>query len=191
MSYSSSDFKNGLKVLIDGIPFNIIDTEFHKPGKGQAFNKLKLKNLKNGKVLEKTIKIGASLEKADVLTCEMQFLYSDGEQFHFMDSESYEQIAISKDTIGEIKIWLKEESICNITLWNDQAIDVEPPNFIESKVIKTDPGLRGDTAQGGVKPAEIETGANIKVPLFVDQGETIRVDTRTGEYVSRVKGDQR
>ncbi|MDG2228928.1 MAG: elongation factor P [Gammaproteobacteria bacterium] len=188
-SYSSSDFKNGLKVLIDGEPFNIIDTEFHKPGKGQAFNKIKLKNLKNGKVLEKTIKIGSSLEKADVLTREMQFLYSDGDQFHFMDSESYEQIAISKETIGEIKIWLKEESVCNITLWNERAIDVEPPIFIESRIIKTDPGLKGDTAQGGVKPAEIETGANIKVPLFVDEGEIIKVDTRTGEYVSRVKRD--
>ena len=188
-SYSSSDFKNGLKVLIDGEPFNIIDTEFHKPGKGQAFNKLKLKNLKNGKVLEKTIKIGNSLEKADVQTRDMQFLYSDGEQYHFMDSESYEQIAISRDTIGEVKIWLKEESVCNITLWNDGAIGVEPPNFIESRIIKTDPGLKGDTAQGGVKPAEIETGANIKVPLFIDEGEIIKVDTRTGDYVSRVKGD--
>ena len=139
--------------------------------------------------LEKTIKIGNSLEKADVQTRDMQFLYSDGEQYHFMDSESYEQIAISKDTIGEVKIWLKEESVCNITLWNDGAIGVDPPNFIESRIIKTDPGLKGDTAQGGVKPAEIETGANIKVPLFIDEGEIIKVDTRTGDYVSRVKGD--
>jgi elongation factor P len=185
--YNSGDLKSGLKVLIDGEPFNIVGSEFHKPGKGQAFNKVRLKNLKNGKVLEKTVKIGVSLEAADVMIREMQYLYSDGDQWHFMDTENYEQIAISKSVIDEVSLWLKEESICAITLWNNQAIAVEPPNNIYVKVIETDPGLKGDTAQGGVKPAIIETGASVRVPLFVEEGELIKVDTRTGEYLSRVK----
>ena len=184
VTYSSADFKNGLKVLVDGEPFSIVDLGFHKPGKGQAFNKLKLKNLKNGRILEKTVKIGVSLEAADVNIREMQYLYNDGQNWHFMDTETYDQLAISEGTIEEIKNWLTEEANCNVTLWNGQAISVEPPNKIEVKVTKTEPGLRGDTAQGGVKPAEIATGATIKVPLFIDEGEFIRVDTRTGEYLS-------
>ena len=186
VSYNSGDFKNGLKVLIEGEPFSIVESEFHKPGKGQAFNKLKLKNLKNGRVLEKTVKIGASLEAADVNIREMQYLYSDGQHWHFMDIESYEQLAIGGQIIEEIKFWIVEESVCSVTLWNNQAISVEPPNNIEVKIKETEPGFRGDTAQGGVKPAVIETGATIRVPLFIDQGELIRVDTRTGEYLSRV-----
>ena len=186
VSYTSGNFKNGLKVLIQGEPFSIVESEFHKPGKGQAFNKLKLKNLKNGRVLEKTIKIGASLEAADVNVREMQYLYSDSQHWHFMDIESYEQLAIGGQVIKEIKFWLAEESVCSVTLWNNQAISVEPPNNIEVKITETEPGLRGDTAQGGVKPAVIETGATIRVPLFINEGELIRVDTRTGEYLSRV-----
>ena len=186
VSYNSGDFKNGLKVLIEGEPFSIVESEFNKPGKGQAFNKLKLKNLKNGRVLEKTVKIGASLEAADVIIREMQYLYSDGQHWHFMDTESYEQLAIGGQIIEEIKFWIVEESVCSVTLWNIQAISVEAPNNIEVKITETEPGFRGDTAQGGVKPAVIETGATIKVPLFIDQGELIRVDTRTGEYLSRV-----
>jgi len=186
--YSSSDFKPGLKILIDGDPYTILESQFSKPGKGQAFNKLRIKNLKNGKVLEKTVKIGASLTQADVTVREMQYLYSDGHQWHFMDVKSFEQIAASLEAIQDSKQWLKEEYTCSVTLWNNQIILVEPPNFIETRVTKTDPGLKGDTAQGGVKPAQIETGASIKVPLFIDQGELIKVDTRTGQYVSRVKG---
>ena len=186
--YSSSDFKPGLKILIDGDPYTILESQFSKPGKGQAFNKLRIKNLKNGKVLEKTVKIGVSLEQADVIVREMQYLYSDGHQWHFMDVKSFEQIAASLEAIQDSKQWLKEEYTCSVTLWNNQIILVEPPNFIETRVTKTDPGLKGDTAQGGVKPAQIETGASIKVPLFIDQGELIKVDTRTGQYVSRVKG---
>tara|TARA_B100000959_G_scaffold121521_1_gene127700 strand:- start:55 stop:624 length:570 start_codon:yes stop_codon:yes gene_type:complete len=186
--YSSSDFKPGLKILIDGDPYTILESQFSKPGKGQAFNKLRIKNLKNGKVLEKTVKIGTSLTQADVTVREMQYLYSDGHQWHFMDVKSFEQIAASLEAIQDSKQWLKEEYTCSVTLWNNQIILVEPPNFIETRVTKTDPGLKGDTAQGGVKPAQIETGASIKVPLFIDQGELIKVDTRTGQYVSRVKG---
>jgi elongation factor P len=187
-NYSSRDFKPGLKILIDGDPYTILESQFSKPGKGQAFNKLRIKNLKNGKVLEKTVKIGVSLEQADVIVREMQYLYSDGHQWHFMDVKSFEQIAASLEAIQDSKQWLKEEYTCSVTLWNNQIILVEPPNFIETRVTKTDPGLKGDTAQGGVKPAQIETGASIKVPLFIDQGELIKVDTRTGQYVSRVKG---
>ena len=187
-NYSSRDFKPGLKILIDGDPYTILESQFSKPGKGQAFNKLRIRNLKNGKVLEKTVKIGVSLEQADVIVREMQYLYSDGHQWHFMDVKSFEQIAASLEAIQDSKQWLKEEYTCSVTLWNNQIILVEPPNFIETRVTKTDPGLKGDTAQGGVKPAQIETGASIKVPLFIDQGELIKVDTRTGQYVSRVKG---
>ena len=187
-NYSSRDFKPGLKILIGGDPYTILESQFSKPGKGQAFNKLRIKNLKNGKVLEKTVKIGVSLEQADVIVREMQYLYSDGHQWHFMDVKSFEQIAASLEAIQDSKQWLKEEYTCSVTLWNNQIILVEPPNFIETRVTKTDPGLKGDTAQGGVKPAQIETGASIKVPLFIDQGELIKVDTRTGQYVSRVKG---
>ena len=187
-NYSSRDFKPGLKILIGGDPYTILESQFSKPGKGQAFNKLRIKNLKNGKVLEKTVKIGASLTQADVTVREMQYLYNDGHQWHFMDVKSFEQIAASLEAIQDSKQWLKEEYTCSVTLWNNQIILVEPPNFIETRVTKTDPGLKGDTAQGGVKPAQIETGASIKVPLFIDQGELIKVDTRTGQYVSRVKG---
>ena len=184
--YNSSDLKSGLKVLVDGDPYNIVESDFHKPGKGQAFNKVKLKNLKNGKVLEKTVKIGVSLEAADVMISEMQYLYNDGDQWHFMDTDSYEQIGISKSVVDDVLIWLKEESICGVTIWNNQAIAVEPPNNIDVMVTETDPGLKGDTAQGGVKPAVVETGATVRVPLFVEEGEKIKVDTRTGEYLSRV-----
>ena len=185
--YNSSDLKSGLKVLVDGDPYNIVESDFHKPGKGQAFNKVKLKNLKNGKVLEKTVKIGVSLEAADVMISEMQYLYNDGDQWHFMDTDSFEQIGISKSVVDDVLIWLKEESICGVTIWNNQAIAVEPPNNIDVMVMETDPGLKGDTAQGGVKPAVVETGATVRVPLFVEEGERIKVDTRTGEYLSRVK----
>ena len=185
--YNSSDLKSGLKVLVDGDPYNIVESDFHKPGKGQAFNKVKLKNLKNGKVLEKTVKIGVSLEAADVMISEMQYLYNDGDQWHFMDTDSYAQIGISKSVVDDVLIWLKEESICGVTIWNNQAIAVEPPNNIDVMVTETDPGLKGDTAQGGVKPAVVETGATVRVPLFVEEGERIKVDTRTGEYLSRVK----
>ncbi len=187
-TYKSGDFRSGLKILIDGQPYTILESEFNKPGKGQAFNKLKVKNLRNGKVLEKTVKIGGSLEQADVILRNMQYLYTDGNLWHFMDMKSYEQLATTVEAIQSSQEWFKEEAICTVTLWNNEVILVEPPNFIEVKVVKTDPGLRGDTAQGGFKPAQIETGAKVRVPLFINQGEYIKVDTRTGEYVSRVKG---
>jgi elongation factor P len=186
-SYSTNEFRSGLKLLIDGDPCAIIENEFVKPGKGQAFNRVKIRNLKTGRVVDRTYKSGESVEAADVVEYEMQYLYSDGDQWHFMDPQSYEQYAAGEAAVADARNWLKEEDMCAVTLWNGAPLMVEPPNFVELTIVETDPGLKGDTAQGGVKPARLETGATVRVPLFIEQGETIRVNTRTGEYVSRVK----
>lgn len=185
--YSTNEFRSGLKVMLDNDPCSIIENEFVKPGKGQAFNRVKLRNLKTGRVLEKTFKSGESLEAADVMETDMQYLYDDGEAFHFMHPTSFDQYAISHTVVGDNKNWLKEQDNYVVTTFNDQPISVEPPNFVELKVTETDPGLKGDTAQGGSKPATLETGAMVRVPLFINEGEVLKIDTRTGEYVSRVK----
>lgn len=186
-SYNTSEFRGGLKIIIDGDPCAIIENEFVKPGKGQAFSRVKIRNLKTGRVVDRTFKSGDSVEVADVHEQNMQYLYADGEFWHFMVPDTYEQIAADEKAIADAQQWLKEEDICLVTLWNGAPLLVAPPNFVELAVVETDPGLRGDTAQGGVKPAKLETGAVVRVPLFVEQGEVIRVDTRNGEYVSRVK----
>ncbi len=186
-SYSTNEFRGGLKVILDGEPYVIIENEFVKPGKGQAFNRVKLRNLRSGRVIDKTFKSGETVEAADVVERPMQYLYTDGEQWHFMDPETYEQYAADANAVGEAAKWLKEQDVCNVTLWNDAPLLVSPPNFVVLRVVETDPGVRGDTAQGGSKPAKLETGAVVRVPLFVEEGELIKVDTRTGEYVSRVK----
>ncbi|MEJ2138434.1 MAG: elongation factor P [Gammaproteobacteria bacterium] len=186
-SYSTNEFRSGLKLLIDGDPCSIIENEFVKPGKGQAFNRVRIRNLKTGRVVDRTYKSGETVEAADVMDHEMQYLYSDGEEWHFMDPQSYEQFAAGEAAVGDAKNWLKEEDVCNVTLWNGVPLMVEPPNFAELKIVETDPGLKGDTAQGGIKPAKLETGATVRVPLFIEEGEVIKVNTRTGEYVSRVK----
>ena len=186
-SYSTNEFKGGLKLLLDGDPCSIIDNEFVKPGKGQAFNRVKLRNLKTGRVVERTFKSGDTVEAADVLEVALQYLYCDGDCWHFMDEESFEQYAADADAVGDAAGWLKEQDVCAITLWNGTPIGVSPPNFVVLKIIESEPGLRGDTASGATKPVTVETGAVVKVPLFVEQGELIKVDTRTGEYVSRAK----
>lgn len=186
-SYSTNQFKSGLKVLLEGDPCSIIENVFVKPGKGQAFNRVKLRNLKTGKVWERTFKSGESLEAADITEVEMQYLYSDGSHWHFMDSKTFEQFAADDTAVADTKRWLKEEDICSIIMYNGKPLSIDPPNFVELRITETDPGLRGDTSGGGGKPATLETGAVVRVPLFVQQDETIRVDTRTGEYVSRVK----
>ena len=186
-SYSTNEFKSGLKLMIDGAPCSIIENEFVKPGKGQAFNRVKLRNLKSGKVWEKTYKSGESVEGADVVELDMQFLYSDDEFWHFMDPNSFEQYSADSAAVAENSKWLKEEDTCTITLWNGNPLSITPPNFVELTITQTDPGVKGDTAQGGTKPATLSTGAIVNVPLFVAEGETIKVDTRSGEYVSRVK----
>ena len=186
-SYQTNEFRSGLKILLDGDPYTIVENEFVKPGKGQAFNRVRVRNLKNGRVVDKTFKSGESVEAADVVEMDMQYLYSDGEFWHFMDPSSYEQYAADEAAVGDSLKWLKEEDTCMLTLWNNSPLVVTAPNFVVLKIVETDPGLRGDTAQGGVKPAKLETGAVVRVPLFLEQGDVIKVDTRNGEYVSRVK----
>ncbi len=186
-TYSTNEFRSGLKVMLDGDPANMMENEFVKPGKGQAFSRVKLKNLKTGKTIERTFKSGDSLEAADVHELEMQYLFSDGEEWHFMDPETFEQVVATREAVGDSSQWLKEQDMCHITLFNGNPIQVLPPNHVELKVVETDPGLRGDTATGGTKPATLETGAVVKVPLFIEEGEVLRCDTRTGEYLSRVK----
>ncbi|TVP51723.1 MAG: elongation factor P [Halomonas sp.] len=185
-NYSTNEFKAGLKVMLDGDPCSIVENELVKPGKGQAFNRVKLRNLMTGRVGEKTFKSGDSLEGADVMDLEMEYLYNDGDMWHFMKTDgSFEQYAVEKKALGDTIKWLKEQVPYVITLWNDKAISVTPPNFIELEVVETDPGLKGDTAQGGSKPATLSSGAVVRVPLFINQGEVLKIDTRSGDYVSR------
>lgn len=185
--YSTNEFKGGLKIMLDNDPCSIIENEFVKPGKGQAFNRVKIRNLKTGRVIERTFKSGDTVESADVVDVEMQYLYNDGEFWHFMVPATFEQYQADKNAVADATKWLKEQDICTLTLWNDAPLSTTPPNFVELSIIETDPGLKGDTSGGGGKPATLETGAVVRVPLFVQIGEVIRVDTRTGEYVSRVK----
>ena len=186
-TYSTNEFRSGLKVMLDGDPCAIIDNEFVKPGKGQAFNRVKLRNLKTGRVVERTFKSGDSLEGADVIDTDMQYLYNDGEFWHFMVPDTFEQYAADAAAVGDNAKWLKEQDMCVMTLYNNVPLAVTPPNHVILAVTETDPGLRGDTSGGGGKPAKLETGATVRVPLFVNQDEVIKVDTRSGEYVSRVK----
>lgn len=186
-NYSTNEFKNGLKLLIDNAPCNIIDMDVVKPGKGQAFTRIKIKNLKTGRVVERTYKSGESVEAADVVETEMEYLYNDGELYHFMNPSSFEQYEAPLSAVSDAKQWLKEQDLCTVTLWNDAPLNVTPPNFVTLKIVETDPGLKGDTSGGGGKPATLETGAVVRVPLFVQQDELIKVDTRNGEYVSRAK----
>mgnify|MGYP003576361822 CR=1 FL=1 len=183
--YSTNEFKSGLKILLDGDPYAILENEYVKPGKGQAFNRVKVRNLKTGRLVEKPFKSGNTAEGADVVDQDMQYLYNDGQFWHFMQPESFEQVATDKNVIGDSAKWLKEQDVCIITLWNGAPLLVEPPNTVVLKIVETDPGVRGDTSGGGGKPATLETGAVVRVPLFVQQGESIKVNTRTGEYISR------
>ena len=184
-TYSTNEFKAGLKVMLDGDPASIVENEFVKPGKGQAFNRVRIRNLKTGRTIERTFKSGETIEAADVADVEMQYLYNDGQFWHFMNPESFEQLAADKAVVGDNAKWLKEQDVCIITLFNGVPLIVEPPNTVVLKVIETDPGLKGDTSGGGGKPATLETGAIVRVPLFVQIGEMIKVNTRTGEYLSR------
>ena len=181
-----NDVKKGMKILHNNDPWVITDADFIKPGKGQAFTRIFIRNLKTGRTTEQTMKSSDSFEVADVTDTDMQFLYSDGEFWHFMQQETFEQHQASKAGVGDAAKWLKGEEECVVTLWNGTPISVQPPNFVELKIVETDPGVRGDTSGGGGKPATLETGAVVRVPLFVTTDEVIKVDTRTGEYVSRV-----
>lgn len=184
---STSDMTNGVKVMLDGEPYMILNNERVSPGKGRAFSRVKLKNLKSGRVIERTITSGDSLEVADVVDIEVQYLYSDGEHWHFMDPASFEQYSVDEAAVAEAKQWFKESDICTLTLFNGAPLSIAPPIFVIMKIVETDPGVKGDTAGSGGKPATLEGGAVVRVPLFVQIDEVIKVDTRTGEYVSRVK----
>ena len=186
-TYNTNSFKSGLRIILDQDPYIIVENEFVKPGKGQAFNRVRVKNLKTGKVIDKTFKSGENVEAADVIDKDMQYLYTDGEFWHFMAPDTFEQYSANKAAVADAKNWLKDQDICQVTLWNSEPLIVIPPNFVELEVVETDPGVRGDTASGGIKPAKLSTGAVVRVPLFIEQGETVKIDTRSKEYVSRVK----
>lgn len=186
-SYSTNEFRSGLKIMQDGEPCTIIDNEFVKPGKGQAFNRVRLRKLISGKILEKTFKSGDVVESADVIDINLIYLYNDGEFWYFMHPETFEQLAADIRAVGNNAKWLGEQVECVLTLWNKHPITVMPPNFVKLTVLDTDPGLKGDTTSTSGKFATLITGAIVKVPLFVQIGEVIKVDTRSGEYVSRVK----
>lgn len=185
--YNTNELKNGLKIMVDDSPCTIVECEFVKPGKGQAFTRLKTRNLKTGRVVERTHKANETFTGADIAEMEMQYLYNDGEHWHFMVPDTFEQYAVGRPAIDEAAKWLTEQDICVVTLWNNEPLLIAPPVFVQLVITETDPGVRGDTSGGGGKPATLETGAVVRVPLFVQTGELIKVDTRTGEYVSRVK----
>ncbi len=186
-NYNTSEFKTGLKILIDGDPYVIVENEMVKPGKGQAFNRVRVRNLKTGRTVEKTWKSGDSVDAADVVDVDMQFLYQEGDFWNFMVPTNFEQYTAGKAALGDAAQWMKDGVSCIVTLWNGVPLVVMPPPHIELKVIETDPGVRGDTATGGQKPAKTETGAVVRVPLFINEGDIIKVDTRTGDYISRAK----
>ncbi|HEV7631567.1 MAG TPA: elongation factor P [Steroidobacteraceae bacterium] len=186
-SYNTSEFKSGMKILLDNDPYSIVENEMVKPGKGQAFNRVRVRNLKTGRTIERTFKSGDSVEAADVQDMDMQYLYSDGDFWHFMVPDNFEQYAAGAAAVGDSVKWLKDGIVCIVTLWNNVPLQVTPPPHIDLKVIETDPGVRGDTATGGQKPAKLETGAVVRVPLFINEGEILRIDTRTGDYISRAK----
>ncbi|NQZ95410.1 MAG: elongation factor P [Myxococcales bacterium] len=186
MAIDTSQFKNGLKIVLDGEPFSITYFQHVKPGKGGAFVRTKVKNLKSGRVLDRTFRSGEKVDEADTLDRRMQYLYQDGDQLVFMDSKDYEQIPFSREQVGEGVKYLKENLEVDVLFWNGNPINIEIPSFIEAEITQCEPGLKGDTASGSTKPATLETGAVVQVPLFIKEGETIRVDTRTGAYVERV-----
>lgn len=186
MSAATNEIRVGMKVEVDKEPYLIMGNEFVKPGKGQAFNRIRMKNMINGRVVERTYKSGEKLDLADVEEAQMRFLYKDADSATFMDEKTFDQVTIGKDLIGPIEHWLMEETVYQITFYKGNPIEVLPPTFLEMVITDTAPGVRGDTSGRVLKPATTETGAKIQVPIFVDQGEKVRVDTRTGEYASRV-----
>lgn len=185
--YSTADFKKGLKIELDGTPFIIVDFQHVKPGKGGAFVRTKLKNLLNGRVVDQTFRSGEKVEKPDLLERNMQFLYREGDQYCMMDNETYEQIMLTEEQVGEARLFLIENMNVDVLFFNQEPIALELPNFVELEIAQTEPGVKGDTAAGGSKPATLESGATVQVPLFINEGDRIKVDTRTGNYIERVK----
>ncbi|MFH1758371.1 MAG: elongation factor P [Pseudomonadota bacterium] len=185
--YSTTDFRKGLKIEIGGEPFVIVDFQHVKPGKGGAFVRTRLKSLVSGNVIDQTFRSGDRVDKPDLEEREMQFLYETGGEFHFMDTQTFEQLFLTADQLGDSKDFLKENIVIKALFHNRRPIGVEVPMFVELRIVKSDPGIRGDTATGATKPATLESGAVIQVPLFVEEGNVVRIDTRTREYITRVK----
>lgn len=185
--YQTNEFRKGLKVEIDGEPYLMVESQFVKPGKGQAFTRTKLKSLISGNVIDRTYKSGEKIAKAPVEESTMQFLYIDGDDFNFMDMESYETLNIPKENLGDAWKFLKESLEVQVLMYKGRAISCELPNFVVLEITYCEPGVKGDTAQGATKPATLESGAVVNVPLFINQGESVKVDTRTGDYLERVK----
>ncbi|MCR4756035.1 MAG: elongation factor P [Lachnospiraceae bacterium] len=183
---SAGDFRNGVTIELEGNVYQIIEFQHVKPGKGAAFVRTKLKNIKSGGVVEKTFRPTEKCPKAHVDRKDMQYLYNDGDLYYFMDQENYEQVALNSEAVGDALKFVKENEVCKVCSHKGEVFSVEPPLFVELVITETEPGFKGDTATGATKPATVETGATVQVPLFVDQGETIKIDTRTGEYLSRV-----
>jgi elongation factor P len=184
---TTADIKKGLTVQVEGQIFVVADFQHVKPGKGGAFVRITLKNIKTGRVIERTLNSGASLDIVRIDARDMQYLYREGDFYYFMDQESYEQVAIAKEMVGDNEKWMKDGSICRVNFLQDQPLSMEVPNFLELRIVETAPGVKGDTVSGSGKPATLETGAVVQVPFFVDQGDIIRVDTRTSEYLDRIK----
>ena len=185
----TNDIRPGFKVEVEGQPYTVISNEFVKPGKGRAFNRMKLKNVLNGKVLERTFTSGDRLELADVQESAMRLLYKEGTAAVFMDEATFEQVHISSEGVGDAALWIIEDMLCTVLLYRGAPVAVQPPTFVEMRIVETAPGVRGDTASGRVlKPAKLACGAEVQVPIFVEEGELIKVDTRTGSYVARVNG---
>jgi len=185
--YSTTDFRKGLKIEIDGEPYVIVDFQHVKPGKGGAFVRTRLKSLVSGNVIDQTFRSGDRVDKPDLEEREMQFLYEAEGDFHFMDTQTFEQLFLTADQLGESKDYLKENLVIKALFHNKRPIGIEVPMFVELKVVRADPGVRGDTATGATKPVTLESGAVIQVPLFVEEGDTLRIDTRTRGYITRVK----
>ena len=183
---SAGDFRNGVTLEIDGQVVQILEFQHVKPGKGAAFVRTKLKNVINGGVVERTFRPTEKFPQARIERVDMQYLYSDGDLFYFMNEENYEQIALNEETIGDALKFVKENEMVKVCSYNGNVFAIEPPLFVELEITETEPGFKGDTAQGASKPATVETGATVSVPLFVNQGDKIKIDTRTGEYLSRV-----
>ena len=183
---SAGDFRNGITIELEGNIYQIIEFQHVKPGKGAAFVRTKLKNIKSGGVVEKSFRPTEKCEKAHIERKDMQYLYNDGDLYNFMNVETYDQVALTKDQVGDSLKFVKENEVVKICSWNGNVYAIEPPLFVELEVIDTEPGFAGNTAQGATKPATVETGAQVQVPLFVNQGDKLKIDTRTGEYLSRV-----
>ncbi len=185
MQVSTAEFRKGLRIVFDGEPYTIVDFQHVKPGKGGAFVRTKLKHMRQGRVIDNTFRSGEKVELVDFEDKHMQFLYKD-DRFHFMDMETYDQVSLSEDEVGDVALYLKDNTEVEVLYIDGSPVSLELPNFIELAVARTDPGVRGDTAQGGTKPATLETGAVVQVPLFLNEGDIVKVDTRTGEYLGRV-----